>query len=378
MDCNKGRETAESHRKQNPRRRQPTGVLISGSRPLSHNTTQVQLSESDTEVNVESSIRRQDSLGFIVMMYKTPQNQGLGDPVPPISMPQQLAIWVDDERLNGDRIAVLVALTRFADIGGRCWPSQGTIADRLGWSRSRICRIISDLQELGYIRTEFRRRANGGNTSKIYRLIGARWAVDQASEPLCKRAHPPVSERDSIITHPTKELLSNAHGANICDGEREREGVPQIKAEEITSTWSPSTEARRLGEQLRPELEFDEVLKRFRIVHAGRKTQNAEDIWRKWFARERFCRKRPIDRSPIRQIRGGEAVYLTPGRERAGSHHTDPEIREIAARSYIDRYGMALKVGRELSWPAEEIRALANDPVKLREMTKPRGHARSG
>ncbi len=61
---------------------------------------------------------------------------------------------VFDQRLGAAALRVLAALGTYANKEGWCWPSQGTLAKRLGISRQAVGRAIKQLAALGYIRSQ--------------------------------------------------------------------------------------------------------------------------------------------------------------------------------------------------------------------------------
>ncbi len=69
-------------------------------------------------------------------------------------------------------VAVYMYLVARANKDGQCWPSEGKIARDLSISRSTVKRAIVDLRTHGYIKSEPRRRKNGGNSSLMFTICG--------------------------------------------------------------------------------------------------------------------------------------------------------------------------------------------------------------
>lgn len=77
---------------------------------------------------------------------------------------------VDDTTLTPYDRAVYLALCRFSNRDGACFPSLSTIAARGNVSLAQVKRAISKLESRGFISRE-RRRGEHGNESTLYRLL---------------------------------------------------------------------------------------------------------------------------------------------------------------------------------------------------------------
>jgi len=81
------------------------------------------------------------------------------------------AWWFQRVDLDADHLAVLAALSTYADCDGFCEPSQSTLAAQVKRSRPWVNRVIGDLARLGLIeKTARHRRHNNGTTSCRYKL----------------------------------------------------------------------------------------------------------------------------------------------------------------------------------------------------------------
>ena len=132
--------------------------------------------------------------------------------------PADLPIVVQDHRRRGfytidneiiDRygaqlkptgIATYNGLARFANRDGECFPSQTTLAKRLGMSRMQVIREIDKLKKLGLIEVKPQFGPDGGQRANLYLLLD----VPKAEEPVKHRytpgnreIHLPVTERDT-------------------------------------------------------------------------------------------------------------------------------------------------------------------------------------
>lgn len=81
------------------------------------------------------------------------------------------AYAVDDIRLPNPALRVLLALGTYSAKDGWCWPSVGTIAQRLGISRQAVQKQIKVLAGLKYIEVRPRNRPDGSQSSNEYRLL---------------------------------------------------------------------------------------------------------------------------------------------------------------------------------------------------------------
>jgi len=83
--------------------------------------------------------------------------------------------WVPDAAFSDWSIStpalrVLGVLCRYTNKNGYCFPSQSTIAKKLGLARSTVNYHIKKLRQLGYLEVERRTTGSGGETSCLYRI----------------------------------------------------------------------------------------------------------------------------------------------------------------------------------------------------------------
>jgi DNA-binding MarR family transcriptional regulator len=78
---------------------------------------------------------------------------------------------IDDARLQAAAFKVLCALSTYSDRDGRCWPSMGAVARRLGVTRQAVNRQVHVLVETGYLSITPRQRGDGSTSTHSYRLI---------------------------------------------------------------------------------------------------------------------------------------------------------------------------------------------------------------
>lgn len=115
---------------------------------------------------------------------------------------------LDDTRFddNERHLRALLVLGTYADRDGWCYPSLGTIADRLSVSRPTVSTTMHDLAEWGYILIVHRYGEDGeGNKSNQYRIIhDAELPVKFARE---NEKHP-VKSASTAKKHPVKNSLA--------------------------------------------------------------------------------------------------------------------------------------------------------------------------
>jgi hypothetical protein len=74
-------------------------------------------------------------------------------------------------RLGPYGLAVYMALARFANQDGACWPSLSTIARKTGMSRPQVIREIAKLKDVSLIAVEHQVNTKGEYSSNIYVLL---------------------------------------------------------------------------------------------------------------------------------------------------------------------------------------------------------------
>ena len=66
---------------------------------------------------------------------------------------------------------ILYVLAGYADMNWESWPSQGRIGDETGYSRETVNKILWDLEAKGLVKSNHRKRKDGGQSSKLYKLV---------------------------------------------------------------------------------------------------------------------------------------------------------------------------------------------------------------
>ncbi|BAI75295.1 hypothetical protein AZL_c00020 (plasmid) [Azospirillum sp. B510] len=193
------------------------------------------------------------------------------------------AWWLDHPELDADGLAVLAALSTYADEAGVCWPSQATLADKLKRSRPTVNRILGRLESLGLVDIEHRRSANGGRLSCRYRLVltvsaqegpGAGMDIpgDSAMDSPCS----PMSQKQ-----PESEHISQTHAPRPG-------GKKPVYAEPVPTDWSPSAVDRRWAATRFPGVDVTAHAERFvqQCLAHGYRYRDPAAAWRSWLLKD--------------------------------------------------------------------------------------------
>jgi len=122
-------------------------------------------------------------------------------------------IVLEDQALGPVDILVYLAVAKYADGEGTCWPSMATLAKLARCARGTVAKSIARLEAHGYLRRTPRFRPDGGVTSNAYQLMPSEAKryppVSQDDTPCLPDKQPPVSQDDTNYTHleldPNKE-----------------------------------------------------------------------------------------------------------------------------------------------------------------------------
>ena len=86
---------------------------------------------------------------------------------------------------------ILYVLAGYADMNWESWPSQGRIGDETGFSRQTVNKILGNLEAKGLVKSDHRMRKDGGQSSKLYKLVLPTVIVaDPESTELSTGLHP--------------------------------------------------------------------------------------------------------------------------------------------------------------------------------------------
>ncbi|ALG72345.1 hypothetical protein VY88_31865 [Azospirillum thiophilum] len=194
------------------------------------------------------------------------------------------AWWLDHPDLDADGLAVLAALSTYADEAGICWPSQATLADKLKRSRPTVNRILGRLESLGLVTIEHRRATNGGRLSCRYRLVlttpqGAATGGAGADIPADSRADSPCPAASQ--KQPESEQIPDT--LHLRTG-KARSG----ESEQVAQDWVPSAEDRQWAQDRFPTVDVDRHAERFvqQCRAHGYRYRDAAAAWRSWLLQD--------------------------------------------------------------------------------------------
>lgn len=106
---------------------------------------------------------------------------------------------VFDDRLSARDLRVLAALGTYTDRQGWCFPSQGTLAKRLGAGRTHINASLKNLEQCGYVQVVKQVRESGAQTVNLYRVL-MDISAPEAAEETANAAILPVPPADTPLS----------------------------------------------------------------------------------------------------------------------------------------------------------------------------------
>jgi len=202
------------------------------------------------------------------------------------------AWWLDHPDLDADGLAVLAALSTYADEAGVCWPSQATLADKLKRSRPTVNRILGRLEALGLVGIEHRRSANGGRLSCRYRLAliasngtqdgaGLDIPADSSTDSPCSATSHEQPEPEQIPD--TLHRRADEGASCIPAGAAE-----PVAAEPVPPEWVPPPADRQWAAKRFPDLDVDSHAERFvqQCRAHGYRYRDPAAAWRSWLLQD--------------------------------------------------------------------------------------------
>jgi hypothetical protein len=161
------------------------------------------------------------------------------------------AVWLDHPLIGVDEIAVLTALAMHADADGFCWPSQGTLANRLKRSRPWVVKVIGRLASDEVALVEKRRFMKAGRWHVGYRLAvpasvptPSQAPVTAATERVTEVTHgvTTVTQTESL-EHNNNPPPTGARAGSDEDGvATDRRGARGQSPSVVASDWVPSAD----------------------------------------------------------------------------------------------------------------------------------------
>lgn len=203
------------------------------------------------------------------------------------------AWWLDHPGLDADGLAVLAALSTYADEAGVCWPSQATLAGKLKRSRPTVNRILGRLEALGLVAIEHRRSASGGRLSCRYRLAltvtgpagdaaGLDIPADSRTDSPCPAASHEQPEPEQI-----PDTLHRHAGHRPANAGKSVGGEPAA-AMPVGEDWTPSASDRHWAAMRFPDVDLDRHAERFvqQCRAHGYRYRDVAAAWRSWLLQD--------------------------------------------------------------------------------------------
>ncbi|MBP2299287.1 helix-turn-helix domain-containing protein [Azospirillum picis] len=271
------------------------------------------------------------------------------------------AWWLDHPQLDADGLAVLAALSTYADETGVCWPSQATLATKLKRSRPTVNRIVGRLEALGLLTVEHRRSANGGRLSCRYRLAFANHTpTETAAEASPRRCAEPGAARephgrpgmdipaDSGTDSPRSPASQEQpEPEQIPDPQRERPYRDRSRGAEVPNAaappaipvaedWQPSDQDRRWASERFPAVDVAGHAERFvqQCRAHGYRYRDTAAAWRSWLLKDMTQHgvAPPSGSARHKAGRPAAAVPLFAGRPVAAAEQRLSAWANVAAR----------------------------------------------
>ncbi|ALG75742.1 hypothetical protein VY88_33185 [Azospirillum thiophilum] len=220
------------------------------------------------------------------------------------------AWWLSHPDIDADGLAVLAALSTYANARGECWPSQATLATALKRSRSTVNRILGHLAAAGVIEVEPRKSATGGRLSCLYRL-----RLEPGSGPIVNVQTMPVRQRDTdvaVADSPCAAVRQEQLDSNKPDSlaGRGREGVstervedhPTRETQAVTADWMPSAADLAWARAKHTGIDLNRHVEGFvlRCQAHGYQYRDVGAAWRSWLLQDvQACKAPLIPGTPI-------------------------------------------------------------------------------
>lgn len=209
------------------------------------------------------------------------------------------ARWLDHPDIDADAIAVLAALSTFADRSGRCWPSQSTLAGKLKRSRSWVSKIVTRLAAIGVLEVKDRWSENGGRQSSVYTLVMDSPAVSGAAMNAAAKdrsvGNSPVPVAGTPCSagrqeHRNPEQIPHSHARH----------ASEVDAGKVDEAWTPDAAdiawAKATFDGIDPLRHAEGFVLRCR-AH-GYRYRDVGAAWRAWLIQDVAAGKAPPAVSP--------------------------------------------------------------------------------
>lgn len=140
--------------------------------------------------------------------------------------------WIEQPGLDAPKLGLLAVLASYArQDKPTCFPSQSTLAERVGRSRAWVNAALADLCDIGIIEKRSRFRADQGRTSSLYTI-----RFHQGQEV----AKPASHDQISVPNHVSEELTGG-----VKDGDMKQIKDKSTHSEGSIDEWKPQPELLR-------------------------------------------------------------------------------------------------------------------------------------
>ncbi len=230
-----------------------------------------------------------------------PINSPDDDPLPPTDGGRWGRIpawWLGHPDIDADGLAVLAALSTYANARGECWPSQATLATALKRSRSTVNRILGQLAEAKVIEMQPRRSASGGRLSCLYRLRlvpGDGAALPDFGPDSTPRQA--VRPRDSVVA--STDSPRSPVRQEQPDSEQTPDSLPTHEAapaQIVPADWTPSDDDLAWARGRFADIDLGRHVEGFllRCQAHGYRYRDAGAAWKAWLAQDVAAGKAPL------------------------------------------------------------------------------------
>lgn len=218
------------------------------------------------------------------------------------------AWWLSHPDIDADGLAVLAALSTYANARGECWPSQATLATALKRSRSTVNRILGHLANASVIEIVSRKSSNGGRLSSVYRL-----RLEPGTGPIVNVQSMPVQQCDTdvaVADSPCAAVRQEQPDSNKSDSLAGR-GHEGFRAERVKNyptgeslavppDWMPSAADLAWARAQHGSVNLDRHVEGFvlRCQAHGYHYRDIGAAWRAWLVQDVATRKAPLVGGP--------------------------------------------------------------------------------
>jgi hypothetical protein len=135
-----------------------------------------------------------------------------------------------DGALSRTALRVLVALGKFADGGGRAWPSLATLASLTGVDRRKMPGCIAELERSGYVTRTRKRDAAGDFTSNDYVIQYSDGVAPPQVTPSTSRGDTRSTSRDDTVSPPQGTRGVTSPGALSIPVSEDAQGTSHLRS----------------------------------------------------------------------------------------------------------------------------------------------------